>query len=627
MEDYKTKAFQRAIVAKNTTMALNLLKGGADSNAFFENNQTALMKVIAGGDTPVELLKLLIEKSTTLNTLDSRGESALIYVVTYWKHTPENKELVSMMIDRGADVNVVDSQNRPLLQLVLGSINFPFLKLFIEKGAANINAKNGRGTAILAMSILGLNDRAVEYLIEKGADVNVKNSDGETPIMLVEDNEETLQRLIEAGADINATNNRGETALMLAVKNGFYESLSLLLMSGADKTIKNANGKTAIDLTRNEDIIDLLKVEVVANDKWTGHTKDDLALLNQIIVDKNNWSMCPICLEWVDRIDGCMYMKHLCDKKNRHPGLFIKYSRNPYGTQSFVEWCVHCSKVSLGHTHLVPTTKARERGALQYATITAVGNDAFFASDCTRSGGVGKNGKLQVISNIIKFACAAQASIGKPYAMVRAKLIEDIWNAGANREVVPEITSLDLSCFSDTSTASRVEVPVIDVPRPPDEAGHPPIKHDTGDCVVEMGPHDDGRAVWQFDHKQPDGTFFKHTNYICGEDLEETLKGKAVGDIGKCWEPTACRGKLYPEELTDIVSEAYVGQYRKFFNQNMANQAGGSAPAGIFRVGTAESSCPLPPKKKAGKRKTYRKRGKKTTRRKKKTYRRVKMDS
>lgn len=62
----------------------------------------------------------------------------------------------------------------------------------------------------------------VEYLVENGAGVNIKNEDGHTALILVsnEDKEHLniIQYLVDNGADINIKNNDGDTALIIASK-------------------------------------------------------------------------------------------------------------------------------------------------------------------------------------------------------------------------------------------------------------------------------------------------------------------------------------------------------------------------------------------------------------------------
>ena len=61
--------------------------------------------------------------------------------------------------------------------------------------------------------------KKVSELIEKGADVNMKNNEGHTPLMWAACNRNagTVKKLIKAGADVNAQDNLGKTALMYAV--------------------------------------------------------------------------------------------------------------------------------------------------------------------------------------------------------------------------------------------------------------------------------------------------------------------------------------------------------------------------------------------------------------------------
>ncbi len=67
-----------------------------------------------------------------------------------------------------------------------------------------------------------------------------------------EDDVESVRRLLKAGADVNARNVNGDTALMLAVwwefdNSSGKEVIDLLLEAGADLDIKDKDGKTVID--------------------------------------------------------------------------------------------------------------------------------------------------------------------------------------------------------------------------------------------------------------------------------------------------------------------------------------------------------------------------------------------
>ena len=84
-------------------------------------------------------------------------------------------------------------------------------------------------TSIFTVATLGWIDET-RKLIESGADLNVKDEEGWTPLMdaVLYGQEDVLKVLIEAGADINIKNNDGEDALQLAGKYGDWKIMEIL---------------------------------------------------------------------------------------------------------------------------------------------------------------------------------------------------------------------------------------------------------------------------------------------------------------------------------------------------------------------------------------------------------------
>jgi len=84
-------------------------------------------------------------------------------------------------------------------------------------------------------------------LIQAGADVNAQdNIYANTPLHEVPD-AASAKVLIQAGANLNRRNVEGQTALMVTLDP---EVVRVLLEAGADKTVRDKNGKTALDLAR-----------------------------------------------------------------------------------------------------------------------------------------------------------------------------------------------------------------------------------------------------------------------------------------------------------------------------------------------------------------------------------------
>ena len=92
------------------------------------------------------------------------------------------------------------------------------------------------GWPILTIAANYRKNDIVSLLLDNGADVNMKNINGDTALILAAYNEylETLAALLRAGADTEVIGSDGESALMWSVEKGGLESVRLLLDNGAN---------------------------------------------------------------------------------------------------------------------------------------------------------------------------------------------------------------------------------------------------------------------------------------------------------------------------------------------------------------------------------------------------------
>lgn len=84
-------------------------------------------------------------------------------------------------------------------------------------------------------------------LIEKGANVNAQNNDGNTVIFSCVYPEGT-ELLLKAGASVDILNKNGESALHYAARRNDLAAILLLLRHGADLQLIDDNGFRARDL-------------------------------------------------------------------------------------------------------------------------------------------------------------------------------------------------------------------------------------------------------------------------------------------------------------------------------------------------------------------------------------------
>jgi ankyrin repeat protein len=87
----------------------------------------------------------------------------------------------------------------------------------------------------------------VRILIDAGADPNLADNKGKTPLIVNSQDLEIAKMLIAHGANVNARADDGFTPLVNA---GTVELTQLLLEHGADPFAKTEQGKTALDWAR-----------------------------------------------------------------------------------------------------------------------------------------------------------------------------------------------------------------------------------------------------------------------------------------------------------------------------------------------------------------------------------------
>jgi serine/threonine protein kinase len=155
---------------------------------------------------------------------------------------------------------LLDSKDKKLLKAsIIGDVK-KVKKLLIE--GANVNVQNKFGRTPLHLVASYDYFEIAKVLIVNGANVNAQDKNGWTPLheaafwgcMNV------VKLLIENGANVNAKNKFGNTPLHLASIRGNIEIVRLLLEHGADPDIINNGGNTAVDLARNKGYFGIVKL-------------------------------------------------------------------------------------------------------------------------------------------------------------------------------------------------------------------------------------------------------------------------------------------------------------------------------------------------------------------------------
>lgn len=108
-------------------------------------------------------------------------------------------------------------------------------------------------------------DQAVAWLISKGADVNMPDSFGQTPLMAAAQyaNPATVTRLLKAGARVKDVNKDGATALHMTPM-GNCKVIPLLLKAGVPINAQANDGATALLVAVNARDVECVKLLIAA---------------------------------------------------------------------------------------------------------------------------------------------------------------------------------------------------------------------------------------------------------------------------------------------------------------------------------------------------------------------------
>ena len=152
----------------------------------------------------------------------------------------ENKlALMELFVARGADVNKTNAIGEQALMHAAWRGNLDAVKWLLAHGA-QVNREPLQWTA-LHYAVFAGRDEVAQYLIERGADINARSTNGSSVLMMAayEGREQLARKLVALGADRSVRNDRGDGALQWAMK---YEHLGIArLVSGPQQFAKAAN--------------------------------------------------------------------------------------------------------------------------------------------------------------------------------------------------------------------------------------------------------------------------------------------------------------------------------------------------------------------------------------------------
>lgn len=197
-----------------------------------------------------------------VNTPNSSGETPL-----HWACEKGNLIMVRKLIEQGANPNQLDNHKCSPLMFAINAA--PALERFVEikeviellleqpKVKKDINDFASNGKAAIHFACDRGDKEIIKLLIENGADVNLKDNLGLTPLFKYLSSQsknidiEIVKLLFNKDTDINQANTKGETAFHYACLKGNKEVVEFLFKNGANINNLDNDKSNAIHFASN----------------------------------------------------------------------------------------------------------------------------------------------------------------------------------------------------------------------------------------------------------------------------------------------------------------------------------------------------------------------------------------
>ena len=247
-----------------------LLEHGADIDSCNNEGQTPLHIACGNGMEVAYVVQLLLERGANVNARDNNLDTPLLAAVRVL-----NVDAARILLDHGAEPRVNNKVGKTSLHLfpeyAWGSTLEPTLlkhRPLVLQHVVDVNAQDKYHTAPLHVAMELGSSKVAQILLEHGAEPNVVNKDGQTPLHRAfkpqfdsKNDAEILiasatHLLLQRGADVNAQDKDHTTPLFLAIQRNMYDITRVLLTRGAKPNVKNVDGKAPLHLLLEGDFSD-----------------------------------------------------------------------------------------------------------------------------------------------------------------------------------------------------------------------------------------------------------------------------------------------------------------------------------------------------------------------------------
>jgi ankyrin repeat protein len=219
-----------------------------------------------------DICSSIIEKGADINVIDWYGRSPLSYAAEQgWT------DICERLIKKGADINAIDLLGCSPLCYAAKNGHTEICAMLVEKGAdVNITDRYNRSPLIYAAKMGSTS--ICESLITGGAKIDNVDNKGRSPLSHAAEKGliDICLRIIEKGADINAVDSYGRSPLSYAAEQGWTDICERMIVKGANVNLIDKLGRFPLSYAAEKGHMDICKKLILQG-----------AYINPILDDQN----------------------------------------------------------------------------------------------------------------------------------------------------------------------------------------------------------------------------------------------------------------------------------------------------------------------------------------------------
>lgn len=261
--EVETSATQRQVMSALRVLLCLIVLSLISAGLYFGLNRKV------ESDSEGRKLMTAIKNNKTQDVVDLlKAEPALVHLPDldglYPIHLAiglERNDMVSHLLKAGARLEEKGPNGATALLWALDAGSPTLVELLLERGAQS-GVTDSQGNGPLHYAALSEDLEFTESFLGEKADPNAANAQGETALHWAarENSPQVALALVKAGGDPNVQDNQGRSPLHFCAAEGHLEVAETLLEAGSLKSSKDKEQKTAGDLAQDEGFPELAKL-------------------------------------------------------------------------------------------------------------------------------------------------------------------------------------------------------------------------------------------------------------------------------------------------------------------------------------------------------------------------------